>query len=238
VTIDHLVLNIVLATGVTSDQIKEVEELLLEAENMDPSITDVVSYNTLIKGYANRGGGSKTLEVLDRMRDRGVTPSSFTFNTVIDALVRSDDNSRAWELLSMMRAAGLQPDKFTCSILVKSLTKTTSVGQFRSCLALLAEVGNAAQCHSECQSGTKRRPLSVTGSTSHALDPTLQGQMYHSVLEAAALTKDTDLLAEIFVQMRQRRITVSSGEYHLLIKVLGQKEVDKATAEHSLQVRW
>merc|ERR1719389_736663 len=72
VNLDSLVLNVILATGVAGDQIEGVEQLLIEADTFKPPISDVVSYNTLIKGYAARNDALKAIQVISRMRARGL----------------------------------------------------------------------------------------------------------------------------------------------------------------------
>ncbi|CAK0801270.1 unnamed protein product [Prorocentrum cordatum] len=114
---DSLVLNFVLATGVSAGRVEEAAALVEEAHREAPGMLDVVSYNTVIKGYTQRGDAAGALEALAQMGSRGVAPNSITFNTAMDAAVRGGRVAEAWELLGSMRRAGLAPDKFTCSIL-------------------------------------------------------------------------------------------------------------------------
>merc|ERR1719440_2365884 len=123
--LDSIALNIVFATGVAADRIEEVESLLAEANSHDPPLSDVVSHNTLIKGYAHRCNGDGAARVIKRMRQRGLTPNAITFNTAMDAAVRGARSGTAWALLRDMRSSGLKPDKFTCSILGKSLSMSS-----------------------------------------------------------------------------------------------------------------
>ncbi|CAE7653811.1 unnamed protein product [Symbiodinium sp. CCMP2456] len=118
VEVDTLAMNVALSTGVVADHIEEVEALLAEA----PSV-DIVSYNTLVKGYAQRSDLDKAQQVLAKLLERGLRPNAITFNTVMDAAVRSGEICQAWQLFDSMSGRGLRPDRFTCSILVKGLTK-------------------------------------------------------------------------------------------------------------------
>merc|ERR1719440_2362297 len=89
VPLDSLVVNIILATGVASDQMDAVETLVEEVGQWTPAVLDVVSYNTLIKGHAQRNVADKALQVISRMKEKGLTPNAITFNTTMDAAVRS-----------------------------------------------------------------------------------------------------------------------------------------------------
>merc|ERR1719254_148279 len=59
---DSLVLNFILATGVAADQLDAAVALIEEAENLSPPIPDVVSYNTIVKGYTQRGDVEGAIE--------------------------------------------------------------------------------------------------------------------------------------------------------------------------------
>merc|ERR1719223_1969418 len=119
VPVDALALNVVLATGVAADRLEDVSTLLAEAEAHKPPLSDVVSYNTLVKGYAQRGDVDGALAIMARMRTRGFKPNAITFNTAMDSAIRSGRCADAWKLLDDLRSTGLRPDKFTCSILIK-----------------------------------------------------------------------------------------------------------------------
>jgi pentatricopeptide repeat protein len=198
VPLDSLVLNVILATGVAGDQIEGVEQLLVEADTFKPPISDVVSYNTLIKGYAQRNDALKAIQVINRMVQRGLTTNAITFNTAMDAAVRSLRIQEAWDLLKDMRKAGFRPDKFTCSILVKGLVKQPISDHIRNSLELLSEVDSTC-------------------------DATLRSTLYHSVLESAAQVPDTVMLMNTFSQMRSHQVALTANAYRLLVQALGQE---------------
>lgn len=196
VLVDSLVLNVILATGVAADQVEGVEQLLNEADTFKPPISDIVSYNTLIKGYAQRSDSLKAKQVVLRMRERGLQTNAITYNTAMDAAVRSARSQDAWELLDEMRSARFRPDKFTCSILVKGLGKNAQPEHIRNCLGLLHEVDSTC-------------------------DATLRSTLYHSVLEAAATGSDTSMLMATFSAMRKHQVTLTASAYRLIVQALG-----------------
>mmetsp|Transcript_9795 Transcript_9795/g.27635 ORF Transcript_9795/g.27635 Transcript_9795/m.27635 type:complete len:496 (-) Transcript_9795:88-1575(-) len=186
VHVDSLVLNVILATGVSAAQIGGVEALLTEADSYDPPITDVVSYNTLAKCYVQQSDFDGAREVVLRMRRRGLRPNAITFNSVMDAAVRSHRTAEAWEVLKDMRTAGLRPDKYTCSILVKGLVHQPLPGHIQNALDLLHEVDSA-------------------------LDKTLRTTLFHAVIEAAAQTDDSPILMHVFAQARQHHVVPTAA---------------------------
>merc|ERR1719336_251157 len=160
VRIDTLALNIVLATGIAVDKIGDVKDLIAETHTYTPPIADVVSYNTLIKGCAQRNDAEMALQALEDMQTHGLMPNAITFNTCMDAAVRGSRLDLAWDIVKNMRDSRLRPDKFSCSTLVKGVVKQPSIEHVTASLALLLEVDSLC-------------------------DVDLKSCMYHQVLSAA-----------------------------------------------------
>jgi pentatricopeptide repeat protein len=195
--IDCLVLNVVLATGVSVGQLDATSALLKEFSQV--GVADVVSYNTLIKGFARRKGADKAIQLLDEMCQTGVKPNVITFNTAMDAAVRSFRVPDAWRMLLRMRGAGLTPDKFTCTTLMKGLQNDATSQQLSEILDLLRNV--TAQC-----------------------DSALASSLFRSVIEATAKINDPALTARAVVQMREQQVMLSSADYHRLLQLLMRDE--------------
>jgi pentatricopeptide repeat protein len=190
VMFDSPVLNIVLATGITAN-FEEVEQLLTEAEEYKPPILDLISYNTIAKGYAQRNDAKGAVGVIDRMRARGIAPNSITFNTAMDAAAGGPHTDIAWGLLEEMRQSGMRPDKFTCSVLVKVLSRSPRPDKIVSALSLLHEIDAA-------------------------FDPTLRSSLYQAVGEAAFQAGDRALLLQVVTQMKQRDVPLTIPMYRIL----------------------
>lgn len=190
---DSLCLNIVLATGVACDKLREADDLLSWAEASCPqspgSISDVVSYNTVIKGFARRGDLEAARRSAARMKQRGLTPNSITFNTLIDAAVRSSTPGQAWEVLAEMRSLGLVADKYTCSIIVRGMSKGLELeaAHLKAALELMRESG------------------------SQVCDGALRSTLYHALLDAAQQAKDVALVQETVSCMRSQGVAVSEA---------------------------
>jgi pentatricopeptide repeat protein len=141
--IDGPVLNLVLAVGVAVDKIEAVEELLTEAEAMTPPVPDTVSYNTLVKGYAQRNDGQGALKTLCRMKGRKLSCTSITFNTALDAAFRGAMPRVALQILKSMSESGFRPDKYTGTILIKGLGKNATHDLIETCQGICRD----PKCH-------------------------------------------------------------------------------------------
>lgn len=195
---DSLVANIVLATCVHSEQTERAEELLLEmqGEGGARKILDVVSFNTVIKGYAQKGEFEKALATLEQMSGHALQPNMITFNTVMDAAVRCKRPTEAWRVLKSMRDSGLSPDKYSCSILVKGLHAGSTPEQIRDCLGLLQ------------------------GRSQTDNDNQLMDGLFQSLMEASISTKDVSLMLEVVQQMKKAALSPNAGAYGVLLRAL------------------
>jgi len=203
---DSLALNVVLATGVAADRMDAVSEFLEEIHELDMGkAVDIVSYNTLIKGFAQHGDAEGAIKAIDRLCKRGLTPNAITFNTAMDAAVRGCHFNEAWHLLEKMRSFGIKPDKFSCSILVKGLGRCLKDRDLNSSWA-------------DRISST----LSLLEQVNFQLDDSLRSSLYHSVLECTVQVQhqSADLTAQVFAQMRRYQVTVSNAGHRLLMQVL------------------
>jgi len=187
VAVDTLALNVALGTGVT-EHLEEVEALVEEADSVD-----TVSYNTLIKGHAQRGDVGKARQALRRLVQRNLRPNAITFNTVMDAAVRAGDAPMSWQILEQMQQRGLKPDRFTCSILVKGLAKSAEP-DLRKALALIQQV--APSC-----------------------DKAFLTHVLHSVLEACGTSA---MAQQVFVEMRRHQISASPSAQKQLLQALAE----------------
>lgn len=187
VKVDALVLNCVLATGVSCGvPMKEVSDVLLDAEERKMPVSDIVSYNTLLKGYVQNSDAENASNTFQRLRQRGLEPNAITMNTTMDAAIRAGDHSQAWAWLDEMRSLGIRPDKFTCSILLKNLNRVNDsepsaakVQRIKNCLALLGEVDLEKE---------------------HGL----RSYLYHSLMDAAKQIPDSgNLIFEVMAGSRR-----------------------------------
>jgi len=192
---DGLVLNTVLATGISANQLAGVTALLEEAEQQVPPLPDVVSYNTLIKGCAQQSNADGAMHALSRMRSRGLKPNAISFNTAMDAAVRAGRLKDAWRVLEDMRTARLRPDKFSCSILVKGIAQSPDAKNIEAGQQLLQEAGAAC-------------------------DTALLSSMYNTLLEAASQAADPTVVAKVYTQMSQQGIAALPNAQKLLVKLL------------------
>jgi len=188
---DSLALNLALSTGVAAGQLEAAKALLQEFS----SIADVVSYTTIMNGFAQQKSGGQAIALLDEMCQVGVKPDAITFNSAMDAAIRSLRVTDAWQVLARMVDAGLTPDKVTCTILVKGLHCGATSEQLSVILDLMQ---NAKQ----------------------DFDSYACVRMFRSVIKAIVQVNDPDLAARVVALMKAQRVMLPPQEYQILLKVL------------------
>jgi pentatricopeptide repeat protein len=153
--VDGVCLNVVLATGVAAGKVDEAQALL--SNTTVAHILDTISYNTVLKGLAQKGSVDKASRLFDSLGKQGVQPNVITFNTIIDAAVRAQRIDEAWRRYDQMcQSAAVKPDKCTCSTLVKALQQKPTPYQVDRVLELVGCVVAG------CQKDLAGRLLSTT----------------------------------------------------------------------------
>merc|ERR1719316_2550588 len=87
-TPDNLVFNNVLGVCVGAGQVEAAHRLIDDWKDTE-GMLDIISYNTLLKGYAQVPNFAKSEALLERMQSSGPAPNLISFNTVMDCAVRT-----------------------------------------------------------------------------------------------------------------------------------------------------
>merc|ERR1719272_2824511 len=85
---DNLVFNNILGCCISSGQV-EIAAKLVDTWKKTPDMVDVISYNTVFKGYVQQANFEKSEALLTQMQSDGVAPNLISFNSVMDCAVRS-----------------------------------------------------------------------------------------------------------------------------------------------------
>lgn len=122
-----LMLNLLLLTCVNAKQHRRGLELLREArrleEGREERLVDVVSYNTVIKGFAQAGQPQDCFVCLHEMLDCGLEPDDITFGTLLDACIVENDIGAASEIVSLLIGSDRPMDTVMCTLFVKGLVR-------------------------------------------------------------------------------------------------------------------
>jgi len=115
-----VVYNTVLDACVQCNDLKAAEAWMERTK--EAKMTDVVSFNTLIKAHLFNNNLDKARGLMEEMRLAGLQPNRVTFNELINAAVQQQGaRGQIWEIVAEMKTVGITPNQVTCSILLKHL---------------------------------------------------------------------------------------------------------------------
>jgi len=131
---------------VSVKNIQKAEELVQQMKGNCK--LDIITYNTLLKGYCNMGDVKRAMRLLGKMEAHGMMPNDVSYNCLINAAVSTSNYEQAWETVRMMQQKGVQVDQYTISIMMKAMKKSRHPRQVARALELL-DSSNIDVCSDE-----------------------------------------------------------------------------------------
>ncbi|CAE7241489.1 unnamed protein product [Symbiodinium sp. CCMP2592] len=177
-------------------QCSDIEAALSLFEEMKQlGFVDVVSYNTVLKGFLASGRLGEARSLVQEMTSRGLAANKVTYNELLNAKVAARDRAGMWSIVDQMLQAGLKANLITCSILLKSLTQHS------------AETDLA-------------RVLSLIDSVEEPIDEVL----FSSIIEACIRIKRLDSLSDFIGRYKVKGLfkNISAPIYGAMIKAFGE----------------
>jgi len=127
--------NCVLDVCVSVGDMVRVRTLMAEMRTVNA--LDVITYNTLLKGYCNIGDFKAAKNVLKEMVDDELKPNDVSYNCLVNCAVTAGHLSEAWDIIAQMETAGVAIDHFTLSIMMKALKKVKNYKDLDMIFALV-----------------------------------------------------------------------------------------------------
>jgi len=122
---DSIALNCVVDVCVKAGDIKRAEALVFEME--DRSMEDIITYNTLLKGYCQKHNLTAAKALLAKMSAKGQSPNDISYNCVLNHLATTGNYKDCWEIVEQMEKGNVPPDHYTVSILLKGVKNMRGV---------------------------------------------------------------------------------------------------------------
>jgi len=125
VTVTTLMLNLLLLTCVNAKQPERALGFLREAHKLEAGepIADAVSYNTVIKGFAQGGKPGQCFDCLHEMRSKGLEPDDITFGTLLDVCIAGSNIGGAHQVVDLLVDSDHRMDTAMCTLFVKGLVR-------------------------------------------------------------------------------------------------------------------
>jgi len=135
-----LMLNLLLLTYANAQQPESALAVLQEAHTLEGSLggsphaedhrlVDVVSYNTVMKGFSQAGKAMKCAEVVKEMCSHGLTPDDVTMGTLLDACVANNNMEAAAEIAHHFQCSDKGMGTVMSTLFMKGLVKGNCLPQ-------------------------------------------------------------------------------------------------------------
>jgi len=111
------------------------------AEAKEKGLVDVVSYNTIMKGYLADGKDKAASQLLSEMKQRGIAPNAVTYNSLISAMSQRGNSKVLWQLVEEMQAADIHSTT-AYRILLQGISCRSQASELRRIVELLESAGN------------------------------------------------------------------------------------------------
>jgi pentatricopeptide repeat protein len=199
VDLNPVIYNTVLDACVECRDIKAAEKWMKRMK--EAGMTDVVSFNTLIKAELQSGSFEKARSLIDEMKTEGLQPNRVTFNELMNAFAGRGGHAgrkHMWDIIEEMTVADVKPNQVTISILLKSLNSYSNQAEIKKTLALIK-----------------------------TMDEPMDEVLLSSVVEACVRIGKPDLLEEQLRDLPSGVAINGSHTYGSLIKAYGHaKDID------------
>lgn len=240
---DNLIFNTVLSTVVKAGEVDAAAELLEEWVHLP--ILDAISFNTVLKGYAQAAEQAKAELLLQKMlKGNGPAPTLITWNTMMDCAVRRVQRETGFEKAGAQVTASSQkrrekqgsprspPLKTVWDYLGEMEAAGLTPDRY-TCSTLVKGMGASGggmvsgdQIDRAIQVLRKLGPLASGGAgkgseEASADQKRLYEVLFNSLLDACVNSWDLERMAAAFAAMRDAGVAVSAVTFGTLIKAFG-----------------
>jgi len=219
VDMNSIIYNTVLDACVECRDLKAAEAWMERTKKA--GMTDVVSFNTLIKAHLQTGNFDKSRSLMAEMTKAGLQPNRVTFNELINAMVsKGGDSCRKlmWDIVDEMKVADVKPNQVTISILLKNLNSWSGHTDVVKTMDLIdtmdepmdevllssvveacVRIGKPDLLESQLQKLQNSSAIAINGS-----------HTYGSLIKAYGYARDIEGIWRCWKEMRSRHIKPSS----------------------------
>lgn len=126
-----LMLNLLLLTCVNQGQTTRAADFVKQAHALqaESPIVDIVSYNTIMKGFVQAGTPKLCFACLREMLEHKLEPDDITFGTLLDACIADNDMNAAQEIVGLLTGRARPMDTVMCTLFIKGLVRAGCVPQ-------------------------------------------------------------------------------------------------------------
>lgn len=231
---DNIAYNRALAVCIAAEQLDMAEELLEEMKKHE-NVCDVITFNTLIKGYAQTGNTERCFQLQKDMQARGIESSEVTFGILLDACIQADQIETATQVFKDFQASGCKLNAVLYTTLLKGLARAGQLDQAMTVFEQMCAsevvpdlVSFSVLIKVHCDAGKIEIALQLLDQlVKLGLAP--DEIVFNNLLLGCAERKSSALGSRIFEDMRKQGVQPSHVTLSIMVKIFVKcKEYDAA----------
>jgi len=225
VEINSVQCNTALATCVGAGRISEARTLLDTIETLG-GVADVISYNTLMKGYAQGGRIEECFELFDRLQAVGVSPSQVTYGILIDVCINENQVDRAVQIFADMNKNGCPLNTVLYTLLIKGFARAGDCDQAMNVYSQMQTertispdiITFSILIKANCDSDRLEEALILLGDmVASGLKP--DEVVFNTLIAGCAKQGNVNLGKQLFTDMIASGVRPSNATFSILIRV-------------------
>jgi len=119
--VDPMAYNIAIDACASNKDMERAKALVDEMQEVHKC--NLVTYNTLMKGYLVAGDIPSAKRTLGEMEAAGVSPDSASFSCLLSGAIKLGNYKEAWNVIEEMDRRAIAPDAYVVSIMVQAARK-------------------------------------------------------------------------------------------------------------------
>jgi pentatricopeptide repeat protein len=216
---DTAIYNAILDVCSSAGEMNRARELSSEMKRQ--GLMDIISYNTLLKGYCMQSDSKSATAIMADMEVAGLQPNDVSYNCLINLAASAGDFSAAWKTIETMERRGIRIDHYSVSTLMKALKRApTGKDVVRRVLDLL-DRHDIDVCREEVllntaleacmKHGEHRRLESLLKGMESVGSMQLSPHTYASLIKAAGMLKRVQRCRDLWNEMTEMRRIEPTG---------------------------
>merc|ERR1719330_401744 len=202
-------------------------------------MADVVTYNTLCKGYAKAGKLDQCLELFGHMRSRNIQPSQVTYGILLDCCINEKQMDKAAEIFNEMSSQGLVMNTVLYTTLIKGFARAGEVDQAMHVYKRMCNDRDKGVCpdlitfsiliRANCDAGRLEEALALLSSM---IDLGLRPDdvIFNNLLSGCVSKNSPEFAKRLYSNMVEGGVRPSNATFSILIRLYAQnKLLDEAT---------
>lgn len=193
----------------------------------EQSLTDAISYNTMIKGYVAVRKCEAAHKLIMEMISLRLSPNIASFHSVIAPVAEAGDFKRAWSLVNEMISQGIDVSSTTCTMLLKGIKRQLQLPEMSKTCALIENhkvvmdvvlfTSIASACiRSGCLDFLWSRLLLQWQRDTSVISPAT----YASIMKTYSQARDVQKVKQLWARMIEDKVKILHGTLGCVVEAL------------------